>query len=74
MKTSDERMPETKAKIADSTDTRLVDVTEPDRCLSAAGDLAGDLANRCPTCLIEMNWIHSHYQFPSYGWRDSCCM
>jgi len=33
-----------------------------------------DLADRCPTCLVTMEWMHSHYQCPRCGWRDSCCM
>ena len=24
-----------------------------------------DLADRCPTCLVKMEWIHSHYPMPS---------
>ena len=26
-----------------------------------------DLADRCPTCLVKMEWIHSHYQCPRCG-------
>jgi hypothetical protein len=75
MKASDERMPQPNAKSAGSTtDKELGDAVAPGRCLATAGDLLADLANRCPTCLVEMNWIHSHYQCPRCGWRDSCCM
>jgi hypothetical protein len=26
-----------------------------------------DLADRCPTCLVKMEWINSHYQCPRCG-------
>ena len=76
MKTPSERIPRSNAlsnpKSACSTsDQRLSDAVVTGR---SAGDLTADLANRCPTCLVEMEWIHSHYQFPRWGWRDSCCM
>lgn len=75
MKSSDEGMPHSNAKSAGSTtDKRLADAVAPGRCLSTAGDLPADLANQCPTCLVEMEWIHSHYQCPRCGERDSCCM
>ena len=56
----------------------LGEVADPDRRLAEAGDSA-DLANHCPLCLVElclveMEWIHSHYQCPRCRWRDSCCM
>ena len=37
----------------------------------SAACAAVDLSNRCPTCLVEMDWIHSYYQCPRCGWRDS---
>jgi len=79
MKTPGERMPRSNAlsnaKSACSTsDQRLGDAVDTGRRLPSAGDLPAGLANRCPTCLVEMEWIHSHYQCPRCGWRDSCCM
>lgn len=79
MKTPGERMPRSNAishaKSACSTpDQRLGDAVDTGRRLPPAGDLPASLANRCPTCLVEMEWIHSHYQCPRCGWRDSCCM
>ena len=50
----------------------LSKASDSDRRLSSGDSV--DLANRCPTCLVEMDWIHSHYQCPRCGWRDSCCM
>ena len=50
----------------------LSKASDSDRRLSSGDSV--DLANRCPTCLVEMEWIHSHYQCPRCGWRDSCCM
>src|SRR5262245_3173759 len=32
-----------------------------------------DLTIRCPYDDSEMLPIHSHYQCPRCGWRDSCC-
>lgn len=69
MKTPWERMPRSNAlsnpKSACSTsDQRLDDAVDTGRRLPSAGDLPVGLANRCPTCLVEMEWIHSHYQCP----------
>lgn len=79
MKTPGEWMPRSKAisnaKSACSTsDQRLGDAVDTGRPLPSAGDLPAGLANQCPTCLVEMEWIHNHYQCPRCGWRDSCCM
>jgi hypothetical protein len=75
MKTSGAQIRQPNAKSTGSTtDKGLGGVTDPGRCFSTAGDLPADLANRCPTCLVEMAWIHSHYQCLRCGWRDSCCM
>lgn len=75
MKTSDKRMPQPNAKSGGLDDGQeLGHALAPRRCLSTDGDLSADLANRCPTCLVEMEWIHSHYQCAHCGWRDSCCM
>ena len=63
MKTPGEWMPRSKAisnaKSACSTsDQRLGDAVDTGRPLPSAGDLPAGLANRCPTCLVEMEWIH----------------
>jgi hypothetical protein len=57
-----------------TSDKKWGDTATPDRRLMSAGEAAAYLANRCPTCLVEMEWIHSHYQCPRCHWRDSCCM
>ena len=79
MRTPEERMPRLNAtsnaeSARPTSDKRLDDAANPDRRLPSAGGPTADLANRCPTCLVEMDWIHSHYQCPRCGWRDSCCM
>jgi Zn finger protein HypA/HybF involved in hydrogenase expression len=35
--------------------------------------MPSDLSTKCPTCLVEMIPVHSHYQCPRCGMRDSCC-
>lgn len=32
-----------------------------------------DLTTTCPVCAVAMLPVHSHYQCPRCGWRDSCC-
>lgn len=32
-----------------------------------------DFSTMCPTCQVEMQPVHSHYQCTRCGWRDSCC-
>ena len=66
MKTPGERMPRSNA-ISNAKSTRSTSDQRPvdtGRRFPSAGGLPAGLANQCPTCLVEMEWIHSHYQCP----------
>jgi hypothetical protein len=39
----------------------------------AARSCKVDFSTMCPTCQVEMQPVHSHYQCTRCGWRDSCC-
>jgi hypothetical protein len=52
---------------------RAPDETRPaadERCREAC---KVDFSTMCPTCQVEMQPVHSHYQCMRCGWRDSCC-
>jgi hypothetical protein len=62
----------TNSEMQDRTTTDVIGkAAGRDQHHSVGSCYVADLTDRCPTCLIKMEWVHSHYQCPRCDWRDS---
>ena len=62
----------TNSEMQDRTTTDVIGkAAGRDQHHSVGSYYVADLTDRCPTCLIKMEWVPSHYQCPRCDWRDS---
>ena len=55
----------TNSEMQDRTTTDVIGkAAGRDQHHSVGSCCVADLTDRCPTCLIKMEWVHSHYQCP----------